>query len=209
MRHHTREMRARAARRSPAAGRRPAPRRRGPRRCRSRSARAAAVRCAAIALGRVQIVGEHDDRGAGAVQLGDLVELLRRDADRVENVGDAVPGEILRLGQRRDGDAAGLAGESPGAPRRSTSRSSCAAAAARHAAPAARAMASMLRCRMPRSSTRHGVGRSASFIAASPSPRGRGGDRAASQPHPQATRRSAASPSGRCRSAPAPWSAPA
>ena len=61
--------------------------------------------------GGVEIVGQHDDRGAGAVQLRHLIELLRRDADGVENVGDAVAGEILRLGQRRDGDAAGLAGD--------------------------------------------------------------------------------------------------
>ena len=37
--------------------------------------------------GRVEIVGQHDDGGADAVQLGDLIELLRRDADRVEDVG--------------------------------------------------------------------------------------------------------------------------
>jgi hypothetical protein len=49
--------------------------------------------------------------GAGGVELGDLRQLLRRDADRVEDVGDAVGGEILGFGEGRDGDAAGLSGQ--------------------------------------------------------------------------------------------------
>ena len=59
---------------------------------------------------RIEIVGQHDDGGAGTVQLGDLIELLRCDADGIEDVGDAVAGEILRLRQGGNGDAAGLTG---------------------------------------------------------------------------------------------------
>jgi hypothetical protein len=59
--------------------------------------------------GGIGIVGQHYDRGTALVQLGDLIELLRRDADRIQDVGDAVRGEIFGFRQGGDGDAAGLA----------------------------------------------------------------------------------------------------
>ena len=116
--------------------------------------------------GRVRIVGDHDDVRAGGVQLGHLVQLLRRDADRIEDVADAVRGEIFRLGEGGDGDAARLARQRQA---RHVDR-----LGGLHVRPQRHAMArrrrppsrAMLRSRIGRSSTRQGVGRSASFMRA-------------------------------------------
>ena len=68
-------------------------------------------RLAGDRAGHRRVVGDHDDLRAGGVQLAHLLQLLRRDADRVEDVRDAVAEKIFRLGQGGDGDAAWLAGE--------------------------------------------------------------------------------------------------
>ena len=60
--------------------------------------------------GSVGVVGHHGDVGAGGVQLGDLVQLPRRDADRVQDVGHAVGSEVLRFRQGADGDGGEPAG---------------------------------------------------------------------------------------------------
>ncbi len=56
-------------------------------------------------------------------QSRDVVELARRDADRVEDVGDAVAGEVIGLLERRYGDRPASARTSPAARRRCSSRS--------------------------------------------------------------------------------------
>ena len=59
-------------------------------------------------VGHHGVVGDHHQPGAGGVQLGDLIQLLRRDADGIKHVGQAVAGEILGLRQGGDGDAVRL-----------------------------------------------------------------------------------------------------
>jgi hypothetical protein len=55
-------------------------------------------------VGGLECVEDDPQRAAGAHQVGYFGQFHRRDADRVENVGDAVREEITRLGERRDGD---------------------------------------------------------------------------------------------------------
>ena len=64
--------------------------------------------------GGVEVVGNHFDVDAGSVELGDLVKFLRRDADGIEDVGDAVGAEVFRFRKGGDGDAgdgSGLVGQ--------------------------------------------------------------------------------------------------
>ncbi len=49
--------------------------------------------------GHFEVVGDHDNVCALGIQPDDLLQLLRRDADGIEDVGDAVAEEILRLGR--------------------------------------------------------------------------------------------------------------
>ena len=59
-------------------------------------------------VGRQRVVGDDGHIGAAGVQPRDLIELSWRDSNSVENVSNAMAGEILRLGEGRDGDATRL-----------------------------------------------------------------------------------------------------
>jgi hypothetical protein len=52
------------------------------------------------------VIGDDHDVGAAGVQLRHRIELLWRDADRVQDVAEAVAGEVLGFGEGGDGDAA-------------------------------------------------------------------------------------------------------
>jgi hypothetical protein len=55
-------------------------------------------------VGDFGVVGNDHQAGAGGVELGDLVKLLRCDADGVEHVGKAMAGEVFGFGKGGDGD---------------------------------------------------------------------------------------------------------
>jgi hypothetical protein len=57
----------------------------------------------------VGIIRHHHHLCTGGIELYDLVKLLRRYANGVENVGDAVSRKIFCLSQRGDGNTAWLA----------------------------------------------------------------------------------------------------
>lgn len=57
-------------------------------------------------LRRLQVIGDDGESHARLDQRRRLAELRRRDADGVEDVLEAVGGEVLGLLQGRDGDAA-------------------------------------------------------------------------------------------------------
>ena len=100
-------------------------------------------------VGGFDAVEQDRDVRALPRELRDVVELVRRDPDRVQDVGDAVRKEIFGLFQRRNRDAAGLdAGvRARGARRPSTSRSSRAGAARCSSSVRCSRMRAMLRSR--------------------------------------------------------------